>query len=72
MRTCKNCRHYDGSHKCNNEHSIAWMTPNRVYEDDCCNDHQTIKENKAELRELFKICKLINEQVQNETNKGNI
>lgn len=39
-RTCDTCKHYDGSHKCNNENSIAYETSNRVYGDDFCKDYE--------------------------------
>lgn len=35
-KSCQKCKHYDGSHKCNNENSIACGTSNRVYPDDYC------------------------------------
>ena len=37
-RTCENCKYYDGSHKCNNENSIAYGTNNRVYTYDGCKE----------------------------------
>lgn len=35
-RNCGNCKHYDGSHACKCENSIAFNAENRVYYDDCC------------------------------------
>ena len=37
-RTCENCKWYDGSHKCNNENSIAHNSDNRVYTHDGCKE----------------------------------
>lgn len=45
-KSCQNCKHYDGSHKCNNDNSIAWEASNRVYQDDYCKDFEQQKDSK--------------------------